>query len=90
LTTNVFKEMTGPAVEATSFKNLIIRKNSLINREPAPIALKMRGSIRAELGSGLWVDGNEWTTQKGLVSPSLEYDAETSHQIVCQGNHLAN
>jgi hypothetical protein len=87
---NVFKEMTGFALEATSFKNLVIRQNSFINREKAPIALKMRGAIRAELGSGLWVEGNEWTTQNGMASPSLLYDAETTQKIVCQGNRLRN
>jgi hypothetical protein len=87
---NVFNEMTGFALEATSFKNLVIRQNSFINREKAPIALKMRGAIRAELGSGLWVEGNEWTTQNGMASPSLSYDAETTQKIVCQGNRLKN
>jgi hypothetical protein len=37
---NLFKEMTGPALEATSFKNLVIRQNSFINREKAPITLR--------------------------------------------------
>jgi len=82
--------MTGPAIEARSFKNLVIRNNSLINLEKAPTALKMRGSIRAELGSGLWVEGNEWTTQRGLAVPSLFYDAETTQKVICQGNHLQN
>ena len=75
---NVFQEMTGPAIEAASFKNLVISNNTFINREKAPIAVKMRGSIHAELGRGLWVEGNEWTTQKGLASPSLFYDADTT------------
>lgn len=87
---NVFQEMTGPAIEAASFKNLVISNNTFINREKAPIAVKMRGSIRAELGSGLWVGGNEWTTQKGLASPSLFYDADTTQKIVCQSNLLKN
>jgi hypothetical protein len=86
----MFKEMTGLAFEATSFKNLVIRQNSFINREKAPIALKMRGAIRAELGSGLWVEGNEWTTRNGMASPSLSYDPETTQKIVCQGNRLKN
>jgi len=87
---NVFQEMTGPAIEVASFKNLVISNNTFINREKAPIAVKMRGSIRANLGSGLWVEGNEWTTQKSLASPSLFYDADTTQKIVCQGNHLKN
>ena len=87
---NVFQEMTGPAIEAASFKNLVISNNTFINREKAPIAVKMRGSIRAELGSGLWVGGNEWTTQKGLASPSLFYDADTTQKIVCKSNLLKN
>lgn len=85
---NVFKEMTGPAIEATSFKNLIIRNNRIINSQKSPIALKMRGSIRAEFGSVLWVEGNDWTTQKGIDPPNLFYDAGTTPKIVCQGNHL--
>jgi Right handed beta helix region len=87
---NVFQEMTGPAIEAASFKNLVISNNTFINREKAPIAVKMRGSIRAKLGSGLWVEGNEWTTQKGLASPSLFYDADTTQKIVCKSNLLKN
>jgi hypothetical protein len=86
---NGFKEMTGPAIEARSFKNLVIRNNSIINLEKAPITLKMRGSICAEFGSGLWVEGNEWTTQKGIASSSLFYDADTTQKILCQGNHIA-
>jgi hypothetical protein len=50
---NGFKETTGPAVEARSFKNLVIRNNSIINPEKAPTTLKMRGSVCAELGSCL-------------------------------------
>jgi len=50
----------------------------------------MRGSIRAEFGSGLWVEGNEWTTQNGIDLPALYYDAETTQKIDCQGNRLKN
>lgn len=88
LENNRFQETTGPAIEARSFKNLVIRDNSMINLEKALMVLKMRGSIRAELGSGLWVEGNEWTTQSGITSPSLLYDSDTTQKIVCQGNRL--
>ena len=88
LANNLFKEMTGPAIDAASFKNLIIRDNEFINRDRAPIALKMRGAIRAELGSGLWVEENGWTTQNGIPAPSLFYDAQTTQKIVCKGNRL--
>jgi hypothetical protein len=37
---------------AASFKNLVISNNTFINREKAPISVKMGGSIRAELGGG--------------------------------------
>ncbi len=87
---NVLEETPGPAIEAASFKNLIIHNNRFINREKALIAFKMRGSIRAELGSGLWVEGNEWTTQNGNASPSIFFDAETTQNIVCHGNRLTN
>ena len=90
LENNQFQGMTGPAIEARSFKNLIVQNNSFIKLEKAPTALKMQGSIRAEFGAGLWVEGNEWTTQKGLASPSLFYDADTTRKIVCQGNYLKN
>jgi Right handed beta helix region len=85
---NVFKEMPGPAIEATSFKNLIFRNNEVINLERAPVLLKMRGAVRAELGSDLSVEGNDWTTQKGIPLPSLFYDPRTTSQVVCQGNYL--
>ena len=85
---NIFKEMTGPAIEAASFNNLVIRNNKFINKEKAPIALKMRGSIQAVFGSGLWVEGNDWTTQNGIDPPSLLYDAETTKKIVCNGQVL--
>ncbi|HZY38269.1 MAG TPA: hypothetical protein VFE53_16545 [Mucilaginibacter sp.] len=90
LENNTFTEMTGPAVEAASFRNLVIRQNTFINREKAPIALKMRGAIRAELGSGLWVEGNNWTTKNGFDPPAIFYDAETTKNIVCSGNLLKN
>jgi len=40
------------------------------NREKAPFAQKIRGSIRADLGTGLWLEGNVWTTQKGIEAPA--------------------
>jgi hypothetical protein len=67
---NLFKEMTGLALKAASFKNLVICQNSFINGEKAPITLKMRGTIRAQLGNGLWVEGNEWTPQNGSRHPA--------------------
>lgn len=87
---NVISETTGPAIGATSFKNLVIRGNTIVNREKAPTTLKMRGSIRAELGSGLWVEENQWTTEKGIAWTSLFYDAETTKNIVCKNNRLKN
>lgn len=85
---NVIQETTGPAIEAASFKNLVISKNSVINREKAQYALKMRGSIRAQLGSGFWLTGNQWSTGNGITSPSFSYDAETTKNIVCKDNLL--
>jgi hypothetical protein len=87
---NVFKEMPGPAIEATSFKNLIFRNNEVINIEKAPVVLQMRGAVRAELGSGLSVESNSWTTQKGIPAPGLFYDPQTTSQVACQGNRLKN
>jgi hypothetical protein len=52
-------------------------------------SLPRRGAIRPKLGSGLLLE-NEWTTQKGLASPSLLFDAETTQKTACQGNHLKN
>lgn len=89
LENNTFKEMTGPAIEASAFKNLVIRNNSFVNSGKPPVAEKMRGSIRAEFGSGLWVEGNDWTTQKDIDLPRLLYDAETTQKIVGQGNRLS-
>ena len=57
---NQFEEMPGPAITATSFGNLIISHNTVVNREKPTIPEKMRGSIRAELGTSLWVEGNDW------------------------------
>ena len=85
---NEFSEMPGPAIAASSFKNLVIRNNIVTNREKAPVAEKMRGSIRAELGNGLWVLSNVWTTEKGIDAPSLFFDADTTHAIVCRTNEL--
>jgi hypothetical protein len=87
---NVFRETTGVAIEAASFENLTIHNNTFINKAKAPIALKMRGSILAEFGSGLWVDGNRWITQKGIEPPGLLYDAETVQKTVCQDNRLGS
>ena len=90
LENNSFKEMTGPAVEASAFKNLVIRNNIIVNKGKAPVVLKMRGSIRAESGTGLWVEGNDWTTQKGIDPPGLFYDKETAQKVVCGSNLLKN
>ncbi|MBV8969182.1 MAG: hypothetical protein JO331_09000 [Verrucomicrobia bacterium] len=85
---NEFQEMTGPAITATSFKNLIVRINTFTNHEKAPIVLPMRGSLRAELGTGLWVEGNTWTTQTALASPTIFYDTDNTRTIVCEDNRL--
>jgi hypothetical protein len=85
---NLFREMSGPAVEATSFRNLTVRGNRFINLEPPSLRLKMRGDIRAELGNGLWVEGNEWTARKDAVVPSLFYDSDTTPNMALKGNQL--
>ncbi|MFJ7244945.1 right-handed parallel beta-helix repeat-containing protein [Kitasatospora sp. NPDC098652] len=85
---NEFTEMPGPAVDASSFKDLVIRKNRVTNLKEAPVAKEKRGSIRAELGTGLWVEGNVWTTQKDIEAPILYYNADTAHSIVCRDNEL--
>jgi hypothetical protein len=50
----------------------------------------MRGAVRAELGSGLSVESNSWTTQKGIPAAGLFYDPQTTSQVACQGNRLKN
>ena len=89
---NTFQETTGPAVEATSFKNLIFSKNNFINHDKAPVALSMRGCIRAEHGTGLWVEQNSWATSKNIEAPSVFYDPETVHNtnVVCRDNRVSN
>jgi hypothetical protein len=51
-----------------------------LSRDFCGLALQMRGAIRAELGNDLWLEGNEWTTQKGLASTTLLFDAETAQK----------
>jgi hypothetical protein len=68
---------------------MVISKNQFINREKA-LAQTLRGGIRAELGSGLWVEGNKWATGNGITPPSLLYDAETTKDVVCKDNVLGN
>lgn len=88
LENNSFKQTPGPAVEAASFKNLIVRGNRFVNLSPDPLGLKMRGAIRAELGTGLWVEANEWTSTKDITPPGLFYDADTTSGIIWKDNHL--
>ena len=90
LDSNRFEEVTGPAIRATSFKDLVIRGNSFINLEKPAIDLKMRGAICAELGTGLSVEGNTWTTQKDIASPGLFYDLDTTEKVSCRNNQLKN
>ena len=86
LENNSFKEMTGPLLTASAFANLIIRNNQVVNRGKAPLAEEMRGSVRAEYGNGLWLEGNTWTTQGGIERPAFFYDRETVKRMVCGGN----
>ena len=88
LENNTIQEMTGPAVEAFSFQNLIIRNNKIINRELLPLVLETRGAIRTEDGGGLCVIGNQWDTRNEIAEPSILFDAETSENIMCRGNVL--
>jgi hypothetical protein len=85
---NEFTEMPATAFEAASFRNLTIRNNTFINREKASTNSKLRGSIRAELGGGLWVEGNTWITGISVASPQLYYDPETTQKITCKNNRL--
>jgi len=48
----------------------------------------MAASIRAELGNGLWINGNDWTTTAGTPIPYLFYDPQTATNIDCAGNRL--
>jgi hypothetical protein len=84
---NTFREMPGPAIEAASFKNLVIRQNTIVNEAQAPLSLKMRGSIRAEKGSGLWIEANNWTTKHGIDAPGLFYDPATTSDMVRHDCH---
>ncbi|HZY38268.1 MAG TPA: right-handed parallel beta-helix repeat-containing protein [Mucilaginibacter sp.] len=90
LENNFFKEVSGPVIDASSFKNLVIRNNVFINSLPSPIVLKMRGCILATFGNGLWVEGNDWMTKNGLDPPAFFYDGENTKNIVCRGNLLKN
>ena len=87
---NDFTESPGPTLSATSFKNLVFSNNSVTNRKQLSTAEPMRGGIRVELGGGLWVDGNTWSTQAGFDTPKLFYDADTTRTIVSADNHLTS
>jgi hypothetical protein len=85
---NQFEETPGPTVVAASFKNLVFVNNTVVNHQTAPQPAPMRGSVRAELGTGFWVEGNVWTTRTGVDTPKLFYDAETTRSIVCRANQM--
>ncbi|TDX00333.1 right-handed parallel beta-helix repeat-containing protein [Dinghuibacter silviterrae] len=85
---NIFQEMTGPAVEAAAFTNLVFRGNQVINKEKAPTIEKMRGAIKVEHGNGVWINNNVWTTQRGIEAPGLYVDPGTTQLIVSGGNRL--
>ncbi|WP_104668225.1 right-handed parallel beta-helix repeat-containing protein [Ensifer adhaerens] len=85
---NQFEETPGPAITATSFRNLVFQENTVINREKPLTPKPMRGGVRAELGTGLWVEGNSWTTQEDIEPPRLYYDADTVRSIACRANVL--
>jgi len=85
---NTFKDMNGPAITAASFKNLVIVNNKLIDSVYPHVTPKMAASIRAELGNGLWINGNDWTTTAGTPIPYLFYDPQTATKIDCAGNRL--
>lgn len=87
---NQFEETPGPAILAASFTNLVFRNNTVVNREKVLLSAPMRGSVRAELGTGLWVEGNQWATKAGIDTPKLFYDPDTMRSIVCRANQLKN
>jgi hypothetical protein len=87
---NQFEETPGPAILAASFKNLVFRNNTVANREKVLLPAPMRGGVRAELGTGLCVEGNQWTTNAGVDAPKLFYDPDTMRSIVCRENQLKN
>jgi hypothetical protein len=88
LENNSFKDVPGPVLEAASFKNLVLNGNRVISLAAPPLAAKARGDIRAELGTGLWVEANEWATGKGMALPRLFYDGDTTTRIILRGNHV--
>jgi hypothetical protein len=85
---NEFKEFSGPAFVSTSFKNLVIRNNSLINRRKAQAPSNIRGWVTAEFGNGLRIEGNTWTSMKDADPPALTFDPRTTKNIDVIGNVL--
>jgi hypothetical protein len=53
-----------------------------------PVDARLRGAVRVELGSGLWVEDNDWASQQTMTSPALFYDPGTTTTILCENNHL--
>jgi hypothetical protein len=85
---NVFQEMTGPAIEASAFQNLIFRGNRIVNMEKAPTIEKMRGAIKVEHGNGAWIYDNDWMTGKGIDAPGLFTDPGTVQRVFSGGNRV--
>lgn len=87
---NIFENFTGPIIDAKSFKNLVFQNNEI--RQPGKVAdaTKTAGWIKAELGQGLWLEGNTWTYGSSQEPPHILYDRTTTKEVVVQKNHIEN
>jgi hypothetical protein len=87
---NIFENIAGPVIDAKSFKNLVFQNNEIQQHGKVANATKTCGWISAELGQGLWVENNTWSTEADQAPPHLLYDHGTTRQIGIQGNRLKN
>jgi hypothetical protein len=85
---NIFQEMTGPAIEASAFRDFVFRGNRIVNKDKAPTIEEMRGAIKVEHGSGLWIYDNDWVTGKGIDAPGLFADPGTAQRVFSAGNRV--
>ena len=85
---NVFREVTGPVIEASAFQDLVFRGNRIINIEKGPTIEKIRGAIKLEHGNGVWIYDNDWKTQKGIDAPGLFADPGTVQRVFVGGNRV--
>ena len=83
---NQFINCPGPGALFSSCSSVIFRNNQFVDTSALPDPNPLRGTIRAELASGIKVADNVWNSGSYSSRAGLEFDPVTVKGLLAKGN----